>query len=362
MNPDGTKTNVAPTLTGDDNNIGVTPGLGVVGNIIGWNPAFGTSQQSLRVPDPFGRDSYYHNWFTGVQIQLSSDVALEANYIGNVGRNLGHLVDYNTVEGDLLDGTLNRLNPAFGGINFRAMNARSQYNGLQLQVNKRLSHGFTGQFSYTYGRAYDNGSDVQVGGTQMDAYHQELEWAPADFDVRHRVVANWLLQIPGFASATGFKHALLAGWQLNGITQFQTGYPFTVNTTAPYPTGDYNADGDNNDRPNMPSFGLNPPDTSQNAYINGIFKASDFPKPAGLLGNLPRNAYRGPSYRTTDLSLFKTFNLTPAYRVQFRAEAFNIFGNVNLQRPIGNLANANFGKSTSSFPSREIQLALKFIF
>jgi outer membrane receptor protein involved in Fe transport len=365
-NPNGTGRNEAPTLTGDDTNIGVTPGLGLVGNIIGWNPAFGTSQQSLRVPDPFGSDTYFHNWFTGVQIQLRDDLALETNYIGNVGRNIGHLVDYNTVEGDLVSGSLHRLNPSFGGINFRAMDGRSRYNGIQVQLNKRYSHGFTGQIAYTYGRAYDNGSDVQVGGTQMDAYHPELEWAPSDFDVRHRIVANWLLEIPVFKGSTGLTHTLLGGWQINGITQFQTGYPFTVNTTAPYPVGDYNADGDNNDRPNMPSFGLNPPDTSQSAYINGLFKASDFPKPTSplgwALGNLPRNAYRGPNYTTTDLSLFKTFQVKGSARLQFRAEAFNVLNSVNLQRPIGNLASPTFGRSTSSFPGREVQFALKLIF
>jgi hypothetical protein len=366
VNPDGTIRNEPPSITGDDRNIGVTPGLGVVGNIIGWNPAFGTSQQSLRVPDPSGSDTYFHNWFTGVQIQLRDDLAFETNYVGNVGRNIGHLIDYNTVEGDLVDGKLNRLNPSFGGINFRAMDGRSRYNGVQLQLNKRLSHGFTGQIAYTYGRAYDNGSDVQVGGTQMDAYHPEIEWAPSDFDVRHRIVANWLLEIPWFKNSTGLTHALLGGWQINGITQFQTGYPFNVNTSAPYPAGDYNADGDNNDRPNLPSFGLNPPDTSQSAYINGLFKPSDFPKPISPLGwaigSLPRNAYRGPHYKTTDLSLFKTFDVQGSARLQFRAEAFNLFNSVNLQRPTGNLTNPNFGRSTSSFPGREIQFGLKLIF
>jgi hypothetical protein len=366
INPDGTRRNEPPSITGDNINIGVPADLPVFGNIIGWNPAFGTSQQSLRVPDPYGRDAYYHSWFGGVQIQLAADVAVEANYVGNVGRNNGHLVDYNTIEGDLVDGTLNRLNPAFGGINFRAMNASSEYNGLQLQLNKRYSHGFTGQFSYTYGRAYDNGSDVQVGGTQMDAYRQDLEWAWADFDVRHRVVVNWLFEIPGFKDTTGIKHALLAGWQVNGITQFQTGYPFTINTNSPYPTGDYNADGANNDRPNLPAFGLDLPDSSQDAYINGLFVAADFPRPTSsagwALGNMPRNGYRGPNYKSTDLSLFKTFELPHSLRIQFRAEAFNVFNSVNLYRPIGNLANANFGKSTQSFPAREVQFALKFIF
>ena len=366
-NPDGGRRNEAPSITGDNHNIGVPPGLGLVGNIIGWNPAFGTSQQSLRVPDPFGRDAYYHNWFSGVQIQLATDLGFEANYVGNVGRHNGHLVDYNTVEGDLVDGRLDRLNPTFGGINFRAMNARSRYHGVQLQVNKRYSRGFTGQFSYTYGRTYDDGSDVQVGGSQMDAYHQELEWAAADFDVRHRIVVNWLYEIPAFARASGLTHALLGGWQINGITQFQTGYPFNVNTNSPFPTGDYNADGNNNDRPNLPAFGVDVADTSQSAYINGLFRAADFPKPTSplgwALGTLPRNAYRGPHYKSTDLSLFKTFVLpSTSTKIQVRAEAFNLFNSVNLQRPVGNLANANFGKSTSSFPGREVQFALKLIF
>jgi outer membrane receptor protein involved in Fe transport len=359
----GNPRNEAPTITGENTNIGVTPGLGIVGNIIGWNPAFGTSQQSLRVPDPFGRDAYTHNWFAGAQLQLVWNLVLEANYIGNAGRNLGRLVDYNTITGDLFDGNLNRLNPTFGGINYRAMIAHSTYHAGQFQLNKRLARGFTGQLSYTYGKALDSGSDVQVGATPVDAHNLELEWGPADYDVRHRLVANWLWEIPFLRNATGLKGSVLGGWQVNGVIQWQTGFPFTVNTQAPFPAGDYNGDGVNNDRPNRPSFGLTPPDSSQDAYINGLFKATDFPRPA-LIGDLPRNAYRGPHYKTMDLSLFKDFALPvgTGTRIQFRAEVFNLFSSANLDRPIGNLANANFGRSTRSFPAREVQFALKLTF
>jgi hypothetical protein len=315
------------------------------------------------VPDPYGRDAYTHNWFAGAQAQLVWNLVLEANYIGNAGRNLGRLVDYNTVTGDLFDGNLNRLNPTFGGINYRAMIAHSTYHAGQFQLNKRLSSGFTGQLSYTYGKAMDSGSDVQVGATPVDAHNLDLEWAPADFDVRHRLVANFLWEIPFLRNATGVKGSVLGGWQVNGVIQWQTGFPFTVNSQSPYPTGDYNGDGVNNDRPNMPSFGLAPPDTSQDAFINGLFKATDFPRPA-LIGDLPRNAYRGPHYKTMDLSLFKNFALPvgTGTRIQFRAEVFNLFSSANLDRPIGNLANANFGRSTRSFPAREVQFALKLIF
>jgi hypothetical protein len=363
-NPDGTRRQESIRLDGPNTNPGVPSDVGVVGNIIGWNPRFGNSQQSLRVPDPFGRDAYSHNWFVGTQLELVWDMVLEANYIGNLGRNLGRLVDYNTQRGDLFDGRLDRLNPTFGGINFRAMIARSEYHGLQLQLNKRYARRFTGQVSYTYGKAMDNGSDVQVGGTPVDARELDLEWGLTDFDIRHRIVANWLWELPFFRDATGLKRAVLGGWQINGITQFQTGFPFNVNTNLAYPRGDFNGDGVRNDRPNMPSFGLDPPDTSRRAFMNGVFRASDFPQTGFVLGNLPRNAYIGPSFTTTDLSLFKDFTLpTPAnWKIQFRAEAFNAFNNVNLRRPEGNLANPNFGRSTQAFPAREIQFALKLIF
>ena len=362
MNPDGTFRNEPITITGDNSNIGVQAGLNIQGNIIGWNPRFGTSQQSLRVPDPNTKDAFTHNWFVGTQTELPWHLVLETNYIGNVGRNFGRLVDYNTIRGDLFDGRLDRLNPGFGGINFRAMLARSEYHGLQFQLNRRLSNGFTAQASYTMGKAMDTGSDVQVGALPVDARALDLEWSVADFDVRHRLVVNWLWEIPFLRDASGLTGTLLGGWQINGITALQSGFPFSVFTGAAYPTGDYNGDGVNNDRPNLPSFGLDPPNTDKQAFINGVFVAADFPRP-DVLGDLPRNAYRGPGYASTDLSLFKNFPLGMRdSKLQFRAEVFNVFNRVNLQRPNGNMAQGTFGRSTQAFAAREIQFALKFIF
>jgi hypothetical protein len=209
----------------------------------------------------------------------------------------------------------------------------------------------------------DTGSDVQVGGLPVDARALDLEKAVSDFDVRHRFVLNWLWEMPFLKDAGGLTGAVLGGWQINGITALQSGFPFSVTTGAAYPTGDYNGDGVNNDRPNTPSFGLDLPDDSRQAYINGLFPASAFPKP-DVIGDLPRNAYRGPGYASTDLSLFKNFPLgvTPASKLQFRVEFFNLFNRVNLRLPNGNLAQGTFGKSTQANSAREIQFALKLIF
>ena len=81
------------------------------------------------------------------------------------------------------------------------------------------------------------------------------------------------------------------------------------------------------------------------------------------IGDLPRNAYRGPGFASTDLSFFKNFALPhPGMQLQFRVEVFNVFNRVNLRLPEGNLASPQFGRSTQSFAAREMQFALKLIF
>jgi hypothetical protein len=364
INPDGSRRNEPITLEGENRNIGVQQGLGIVGNIIGWNPRFGNSQQSLRVPDPNTKDAFTYNWFAGAQIELPWSLVMEANYLGNEGRNFGRLIDYNTVRGDLFDGRLDRLNSTFGGINFRAMLARTEYHALQLQLNRRYIKGFTGQVSYTLGRARDNGSDVQVAGVPVDARALDLEWGVSDFDVRHRLVANFLWEVPFLKNATGMMGTLLGGWQINAITSLQSGFPFSVTTTRAFGAGgDFNGDGVRNDRPNRPSFGTTLPDNSTEAYLRGVFQASDFPITGFVLGDLPRNAYRGPGFASTDLSLFKNFRLSSqGWKLQFRAEAFNLFNRDNLRIPVGNLASPTFGRSVEAFPARELQFALKFVF
>ena len=112
-----------------------------------------------------------HNWFVGVQIGTRSGTWCSKPITsGTSAATSVSCVDYNTIEGDLFDGRLNRLNPAFGGIDFRAMTARASTTALQLQLNKRYSHGFSGPgLVYLWHDAYDTGSDVQVGALQMDA-------------------------------------------------------------------------------------------------------------------------------------------------------------------------------------------------
>jgi hypothetical protein len=190
----------------------------------------------------------------------------------------------------------------------------------------------------------------------------QLDRGPSDFDVRHRIAAYgiWDLPSPGGPKLVS---GILGGWQLNVKAEYQTGRPFSVTCTSTV-SCDYNRDGNGYDRPNTPAFGNTLPRSGRQDFLNGVFKASDFPRPTlGTNGNLGRNTFRGPDYATVDVSLFKNIPLTEKYRLQFRAEAFNVFNRVNLFLPSGNLTNTLFfGKSTAAFDPRQLQFALKLVF
>ena len=167
----------------------------------------------------------------------------------------------------------------------------------------------------------------------------------------------------------GVAGAILGGWQLGGVLIAQTGSPFTVfcgrgfvpvRNAAGAIVGnngcDYNADGTNFDRPNAPSFGDSTGGSNQD-FINGVFKAADFPVPAlGQPGTLGRNPFYGPRYFNVDLALIKGFKISRA-DLQLRLESFNLFNTVNLQQPVGDLQNPAFGRSTSSLAGRIIQVS-----
>ena len=128
----------------------------------------------------------------------------------------------------------------------------------------------------------------------------------------------------------------------------QTGNPMTVTTGAPWPLGDYNADGVNGDRPNAPSDSVKKSGWERSDFQSGIFRVSDFPLPSpGTNGSLGRNTYRGPGYAQVDFSLSKAFAFTEKISSQLRLDAFNAFNRVDLNNPTLDLSNNNFGKSTS---------------
>lgn len=327
------------------------------------------SRVGLVVVDPALVIPEYYSWFTGVQYQLPWKFVVEANYSGSRGR---HLMngdgpggeDYNRFSGDLLDGRRDRLNPSFAGVGLNESRINSRYHGISFQVQRRYAKGFAFQTAYTYGVAKDDA------GSAMIVERPELDYGYAAFDIRHKVAMNFVWEVP-FKPANPVLNAVLGGWQVNGISIMQSGAPFTVTCGFAYPRCDFNADGVNNDRVNLPSFGTDFGNPSLTEWVAGAFTAADFPLPAaGGVGTSGRNAFRGPGFKNVDLSLFKNFGFrgftTKGSTIQVRLEMFNVFNWVNLNNPAGNVNSANFGRVQSARGGtggpRTVQFGLKYLF
>jgi hypothetical protein len=170
---------------------------------------------------------------------------------------------------------------------------------------------------------------------------------------------------------------ILGGWQLGSTVILQSGYPFTVYTSAPFQpvldaggnvvgfepgSGDFNADGYQFDFPNMPS-GVQTSGYNRGDFLRGLFIPSRFPLPAvGAEGDEKRNAFRGPGYANVDAGLIKNNRWRERMNLQLRFEFFNLFNRVNLQSVDSNLSSGTFGYSTSTYNPRNIQLGLRIEF
>jgi hypothetical protein len=152
---------------------------------------------------------------------------------------------------------------------------------------------------------------------------------------------------------------LVNGWMVNTMVTWQSGFPFTVTSGR-----DNSFTGINRDRADFlggdPNLGSDRP---HGEMVAQYFDTSKFvPNAIGTFGNSPKNMLRGPRYFNTDVALLKVTNVTQRVGVQFRAEFFNLFNNVNFNAPNSNVSSAQFGRITSALDPRIIQFGLKLLF
>ena len=317
---------------------------------------------ALTTVDPNLRSPYTHNWFFGVQRDLGHAMVVEVNYIGSAGHRLLNAYNPNRYAGDLLTGQFHGYNPSFSTITMMESTSNSIYHGATVQVRRQFRQGFSLQGAYTFGKAIDDTDVSNVLTNYQDAANRRNERALAGYDVPQKLSLAGVWDLP-FFRGPGALHSVLGGWSLSGFAILEKGRPLNVITTAAYPAGDFNADGSPGDRPNAPAADVARAGWSRSDYLTGLWPASVFPKPAaGANGNLGRNVFRGPGFAETDLSLAKRFRLLERLSIMVRADVFNAFNRVNLEDPVVDLANANFGKSVTTNTPRLYQLGARVEF
>lgn len=330
-------------------NVGLDAHNGLVGipaSIDVWDPSLGTM--------------YTYNYFFGIQQQLPGRMAVEVNYVGSVGHKTYMGYDINRYAGDLLDGSLDRINHSFAGIQYGQARGSSFYNGANISLRKRYTSGLDLQVAYTYGKAIDDSSSFGLGLAIEDANNLHLNRGLADFDVRNKLAVSLLYETPSVG--TSRLASLLSKWEFGAVTILQSGRPFSVFCGS----CDYNLDGTYYDYPNAPSFGGYKGGYSRQQYLSGIFPATAFGAPgAGLNGTLGRNMYFGPHYYNANLNIVKRFPLPflgEQGMLDFRTELFNLFNTTNLDAVVGDVSSGQFGQATTALGARNVQFGLRIAF
>src|SRR5262245_8150388 len=258
---------------------------------------------------------------------------------------------------------LNRPQAALGAFTIFDSSASSSYHALQTSVTKRFTRGWQMTLAYTWSHAIDEVSDFfDLAGAfnlPQDDLNLRAERGDANFDLRHRFVVSTLSNVPlisRFNSAAGTKGVLLGGWQISSIATFQTGQPFTVNTSF-----DVNFDGNLTDRLDSLN-GLSFVDSHQQR-LDLTVNPTALLAPAGQNGDVGRNIFRASGIVNVDFTLVKNFRLKKEQTLAFRTEFFNLFNRTHFGIPVRILEAPSFGKSVDTILNpRQVQFALKYNF
>jgi hypothetical protein len=328
-------------------------------------PSIAPPWSSVSADDPNLRLPYTLQWNAAIEQGLGSNQTLTVSYVGSGGRKLLHSQYISPSD-----------NPNFGAegsIYLVTNGGTSDYNALQAEFQRRLSHGLQALASYTWSHAID---DESFNGNWSDGIGTEdvLLRGNADFDVRHNFSAALTYAVPG-SYANPVAGALLKHWGIDLRQTNRTAFP--VDITDGYsviPFTGQNASLIPDLVPGVPIY-LNNPTAPGGRVIN--FNA--FTTPAGPIGDEPRNFVRGFGAWQTDLAIRREFPIHERLRLQFRGEAFNLFNHPNfgsIYSDISYYGPTQFGQAWSTLNNqlgglnplyqmggpRSFQLALKLLF
>jgi hypothetical protein len=352
---------------------------------------------------PIGGSDYYYyknkvpyvqEWQLSVQRQLGTATVLSVNYVGTVGRQLLTFVEsnpadqaqclflsnpanvapgsttcgpfgedtvYTTASGQTIAGTRPTFGISFNSNPYMKTAASSSFNSLQVTLQHTEKY-FDFLIGYTYEKSLDNGSD------SFDAtnpYNPAQTRALSSFNVPHNLVASYTVQLPfnEFIGKGDLARRITAGWELSGVTTFASGEPVTLRENDDQSLiGAFNA---NVDVPNYSGVGslfLNKNPRKGLPFFNPDHFTTET---LGQVGNAMRRSFSGPGINNWDMALLKSTAITENTKLQFRAEAFNVFNHAQFQNPSGlvnNTGQGGFGYVTSANDPRIMQVALKLLF
>ena len=341
--------------------------------VVSWDPAHSYQAPTL------------YNWNLAIERQLPSNILVRTAYVGSHGSHLKETLAFNVSP---VGGGTPRLNAIAGpnvfgttnnGPTQDAQDVNSNYHSLQLSAEKRMTHGLTILANYTWSKSIDdlpNGGGVaDVGADTVsarpwdDPLRHQFDRGPSDFDHTHRFVASYVWQLPGLSRANGLLRQAFGGWELGGVVSAQTGRPFVVVSGI-----NNSGTGIGQDRANLIGNAYSPgacaaAKITTKSCVDWLNPASFQQNASRTFGNIGKGSFRLPGSFTWDIGLSKNFSFTERWKLQFRAEFFNVFNRANFLDDTASLTNFqklsstnNFGAIQQAADPRIGQLALKLFF
>lgn len=299
----------------------------------------------------------YVEWNLELQHTFGAHTVVSANYVGNHGYD--ELAFNPTLNGfGFGDLPATAPDPRVGRVDQLYSGAISNYNGVTFSIQENAWHGLTGRLNYTYSHALDEVSNVPEEPfsvitsilTQVNPYNLHSQYASGDNDARHLVSGSYIYQLP-FKSEQRLVNAAIGGWTISGTMFYRSGFPFSIID------GGATAALAGNNLGGTSSFGATIlaqplPGFTQRNFSNGrpcvlasCFSAADFVLPStGFMGDVGRNAFRGPGFLGGDLSVKKNFALNERMTLQLGFSAYNWFNHANYGTPYPNTNAPFFGK------------------
>lgn len=315
----------------------------------------------------------------GIQREVRRDLSVDVSYVGNVARHLIQGINLNEVPygshflpqnqdpfGNALPEDFYRPYPGYEGIGELGNFGWSNYNSLQVAVNKRYAKGFQFSVAYTWSHALGTGSND---GDTLATYQPWRVWnyGPTLFDQRQILTITYVWDLPKASRLmpNPIVKAVLDGWQWSGVATFAKGLPTSVNLGTS--DGADIAGGGDGVRPNLVADA-----TTGGGQFYHWFNTAAFARPAqGTAGNAPVYPIYSPGQNNWDMTLMKKIPLFSDKRsLQFRSEFYNAFNHPQgdavdsnaVFDPSGNQINGTFGQIIATRPPRVIQLSLRLEF
>jgi Carboxypeptidase regulatory-like domain/TonB-dependent Receptor Plug Domain len=298
---------------------------------------------------------YVQNFLFSVQRSLPGNMLIDTSYVFTHGTNLNFATDINQAPVSALGCTgynCGNPNPIFNAIQAQIYDGWSNYNALQIRLQKRMSHGVSFQLNYAWSKSLDTGTGNGHGSgvdIYQNAYSPAANYGPSDFNAANTVVGQVLYELP-FGSGRqfslhGIADQVVGGWRVSSVFQWHSGVPYT-----PVIQGSIADAIDPGLAPSLSAGSTLYPELVGNPNVANPtpghwFNPAAFANPApGTFGNLGRNTLIGPSFSDVDISLAKTFPIHwEGVKLDIRGDAYNALNHVNYANPDANVGYTSAG-------------------